>query len=450
MPRVFYVLILVIGLLIPSAFIFQAILARQRTFSPVLAGTTTLAPTEFAPTTQVVNPLTGHFKWQAMTSTTTNAGEPLQAQIEPALDAYDRWTWSELESTPGVYKTGASDPIMQAYNLAVSQGRRYAFRVRLMKSGSGSGTFMPSDLAVAPYGWRNPAGGWIPDWNNTTVLNRFEALMSHLATRFDGKLAYLDIGYYGSYGEWHTYGIDYSLPAARGFTPITQSSTYRIVDHHLATWPNTQLLSFVANEDAVKRALNATHTYPVGLRVDSLGSSTDWDNALHTRHTASVQALIAARWKTAPLVAEYWGDRGTNSPIFATAQQQIVADHVLAVSNGNFGTWSSFDAANRAKALENGRTAGYRFVLGAVDVPPLTAGATHTLMTRWHNRGVTPVYTKWDVMWQLHEPGSGALVWTSGPSGINLRSLLPTGTTPASFSVNLALPRTLAAQSYEL
>jgi hypothetical protein len=69
------------------------------------------------------------------------------------------------------------------------------------------GKSVPDYFATSANGWTCSALGntWIPNWNSAALLTRLTALVNALAASYanDVRLAYLDVGLYGNYGEWH-------------------------------------------------------------------------------------------------------------------------------------------------------------------------------------------------------------------------------------------------------
>ena len=59
--------------------------------------------------------------------------------------------------------------------------------------------------AVTPSFVPRQAGTDIPDWNSAGFLAQWRGLMAELGRRYgdDPRLGYVDVGGYGSYGEWH-------------------------------------------------------------------------------------------------------------------------------------------------------------------------------------------------------------------------------------------------------
>ena len=69
--------------------------------------------------------------------------------------------------------------------------------------------------AVTPPFVPRQAGTDIPDWNSAAFQAQWRELMAELGRRYgdDPRLGYVDVGGYGSYGEWHVDGRSAGLDA---------------------------------------------------------------------------------------------------------------------------------------------------------------------------------------------------------------------------------------------
>jgi len=185
-----------------------------------------------------------------------------------------------------------------------------------------------------------------------------------------------------------------------------------------------------------------------------LGAAGTEDYAIYDDGLAGAwRDYAAARWKTAPVVTEfYYTGRGPASANLDLALQQVRRYHVSLVGNGNYSavSWGDLDAADQARYLEIGAIAGYRLALVDVSLPlhPV-AGRRLAITSRWRNDGVAPVYEPWAVSWQLAARPGGPVAWR-GASSLDLRALLPTGLGPQSVRDGLTLPRSLKPGTYTL
>ncbi|MCE3260953.1 MAG: hypothetical protein K0R43_32 [Pseudoduganella sp.] len=402
-----------------------------------------------------INPLRGYYRWQ---------NQELVPQSAPAKDAYRRYYWKDLETAEGQYNFSA---VLSDLAAAKSQGRKFAFRLRMMAGYDDNQLYAPAYIVnhascTAGCGfWSDtdaavPGLTFIPDWNDPWLQQRSRALLSALASALGPEnpdIAWIDVGMYGQYGEWALRSSAYgNAPAA--ITPATNASKREFAKLHFDAFPNQQHVMFIpySNKDALTYGLleQTITSKPVGLRADCLsrhGYFDQWTNR------PAEWAAYANQWQKAPVVGEFCpfasGDP-LNNP--ATARQQAAAFHVSLIGNGNFQTslpdaqrWPSLTAAEQNDLLMLGRETGYRYAVSSSTVS-LTAAGQLTLTAMLRNDGNAPAYEAWKVNAELVN-GAGAVVW-SGPTSVNLKSL-PGGGTSAAWQNSWALPA-LPAGDYSL
>jgi hypothetical protein len=415
-------------------------------------------PTALGPTDpEVPNPLRGAYRW---------SGAETAAQLGPAHDEYRRYTWRELEAGEGDY-SGIDRRLEADILAAAAAGRKYAFRVRAMR-GLGTGLDVPDGLSA--HGWWLDDNTFVPDWNDPVFLDRFRALMAELGRRYDRdpRIAWIDIGGYGLFGEWHVSGVDYSRAPA-GIARATTASLIHIVDSHTIAFPDQRLVMMAGGADtaeAFEHAMLAPTLNPVGWRHDCLGLIRD-DRGVFVeqirRYADAAKFPVQhkyiydqQRWKIAPVVTEYCTPRpDQTSPAgltaFAAALGQVTDLHVSLVSNGNFAApWDAFPPEQQADATAVGKAAGYRLVLNRIQLPQtVTPGAPFTIESSWSNLGVAPVYEAWQVILQLR---AGTNVAWQGVSGLDLTQLQPAGSgNPPHVQTDVfSLPGLVPGGTYEL
>ena len=367
-----------------------------------------------------VNPMRGYHRWQ---------NQELVPQAAPALDAFRRYYWRDLESAEGQYNFQI---ILDDIRAARLSGRKFAFRLRMMagyddnqqygpaylvnnaRCASGCGFWGDADAA-------DPGLTWVPDWNDPYVIARSRALLAALANAIgptDG-LAWIDVGMYGQYGEWAMRSSVYaSAPAT--ITPVTLANKREYARMHFEAFPTQQFVMFVpySNKDALTYGLfeQTLTTKPVGLRVDCLGQY-GYFNQWSNRPTE--WATFANQWQKAPFVGEFCpfeSGEAQNGP--AVARQQAAAYHISSIGNANFALskpdaqrWSSFTPAEQSDLLMLGRESGYRYAIDKTSVTlngdgQLTVGATIV------NHGSVPSYEPWNVRVELVD-GAGTLRWSA-------------------------------------
>lgn len=347
-----------------------------------------------AASSEIISPLRGYYRWRDQ--------EKIDREVAPSKDAYQRYVWSDLETTEGNYtfwdsQTSQLNPNSQLNKdiaAAASRGQKFILAVRALIDTSGyvynCSTCVPAYLK--PYGWYSN-GVFIPDWNSNVFIRRAEALIAKLGEAYnnDPRISMIEMRMYGLYGEWHMYGVDYATAPVMGdkycadsicdasYKPIIPDGTTattlgattlrRFINAYINAFPNKPLIAMTGQEninDSVEYALSKR--LDIGLRNDGLGlwyvtgtvngvrrsgmaeyfrdmaKLPYWTKNTYTNNAS--ESLGMNRWKYAPMIVEYAqvtpGDKetylGTGQPVFQVAQQQVKDFHISLIGNGNMMT----------------------------------------------------------------------------------------------------------------
>jgi len=444
-------------------------------------------------------------------------------------NVYGRVSWHTLEPIEGHYDLSVIDHALEACpasrpNAAcLPPGATFGFRLmafnpqykldtNITKGDDGYPVYselppyMLKDSAGKIHGWLlpvdplDPTQGhyFIPDWNDKFFVDRMEALLKVLGSRYDDdpRIGNIDIGLYGSWGEWHTAGLPDSRDYKQGKIPYTVNDSYynlnqqayqanngvpgayqvgstaskqAIVWAHARAFANKQLLMLTDDADTLCAAMRIDiGNLPIGLRRDSLGSYQAWGWKFPPSpecKSADGQDLVAERWRHAPFIAEPFGNGSSAGfpcqtfEIDPTTNQLAILEevpqyHIAAIKNGAFctGTWSALMQAEQAAVWTGGLTAGYRYAPGKIIVQVHQADPMHKLLvvtSQWNNDGITPTYSAWRVEFALRDikaaPQQRA---TRFVSDIELRSILPGAA--YSYEDRFVMPTDLAPGEYEL
>lgn len=396
---------------------------------------------------EIVNPLRGLYRWRG--NETVPSPNPLS---RVSYDSYDRYEWNDLEKGEGVYDFSSLERTIAK---SASEGRKHSLRVRVLISNEGSGVpdYIMARLEKGWWADTNKDGKsdtYVPDWNDPDFMSGVERLLQALGKSYnnDPRVSFIDIGIFGSYGEWHTYGFSY--PQSNGAVSMSRPNRHKLIDYHLAAFPDKHLVMMTDDEESLVYALQQSPR--VGWRRDSLGvehfSSIVKDL---TKLGADKLQLFEERWKTAPVITEFMNKKYHKYPdTFYTAKEQVERYHISMVGNGNTNQWSSFDQKTQDAFVEVGKASGYRFALKqATVVATFSAAEQITVESLWVNEGVAPSYDKWDVYYQLRDRSTGQVVWEMR-SGLNLNTLLPTAQSgPITVRDTAQLPRVLNQGSYD-
>lgn len=388
---------------------------------------------------ELVNPGRGLFKW---------LGTEWLKQPEASKYVYNRYNWSDIEKSRGVYDWSTIDAELAA---AKARGGKFGFRIMSLHFG-GPGSAVPSYLQGEAGGfWASDNGRsfWVPDWNSPAYLSRVEAFMAAAGQRYanDPRLGLMDIGFYGNWGEWHTWPLSYPRGSLTTATPATQK---RLIDAQINAMPNKRWLMLHGNNDVqwgVEYAMGLRHgrdQLAVGWRNDSFGQH----NMDGMRDYDRAWAKMKEQWRVAPAVGEYAGIRPGDGKFVDAAVRQTREYHVAMQSNGNMPIGpENYSQAERDAMQLAAKLSGFRFQLEAVTAPTsITRGTTFSLAASWRNVGVTPAYEPWLVTYQLRNRSTGTVAWQSR-SGLDLQKFLPGSQVQTDA---LSVPASLATGEYDL
>ncbi len=365
------------------------------------AGTTfTVAPLGFG--ADVPNPLRGQYRWLG--------AEPTPAKVT-SNDVYyrDQVYWGRLEKSDNVWDFSAIDA-----GLADAGARGGKFGFRVMAYCPGCWMESRADFpAVTPSFVPRQEGGYIPDWNSAGFQSQWKELMDELGRRYanDPRLGYVDVGGYGSYGEWH---VDAG-------TQVSDTNGLAIVRAVTAAFPSKHvLINTMTTVPFTLKALAASSN--LGLRTDNLGCPDMYS-------TVPGDLRLQKVWKTRPFFSE-WCTGG--DPVLGAKQAQQF--HISTMSSGNM-PWSfeSLAATQRSQYAKALATAGYRIQLKTVTLPSsFGPGEKVAVSTVWKNLGTAPAYDVWQARLVFVNAATGASL--TKPLGSPLKGLIAKKTRSASIS----------------
>lgn len=313
------------------------------------------------------NPLRGQYRWLG--------AEPTPATVT-SNDVYyrDQVYWGRIEPADDAWDFSL---IEAGLAQAASRGGKFGFRVMAYCPGCWMESRTDLPPVTPPFVPRQP-DGHVPDWSSAAFIGQWQELMAELGRRYgdDPRLGYVDVGGYGSYGEWH---VDTGRPISdAGGLAIVKAVTTAFPAKHV-------LLNTMTPVPFTLKALRANRN--LGLRTDSLGCPDMYS-------TVPADARLQDVWRTRPFFSE-WCTRA--DPVLGAEQARRF--HVSTLSSGNM-PWQveSLTARQRAAYARALATAGYRIRLRSVTLPDaFAAGSRITVRTSWVNQGTAPTYDAWRV-----------------------------------------------------
>lgn len=301
----------------------------------------------------------------------------------PCAVVYIRFNWADAEPAEGQFNWKLIDDVIAAW-----KPRRAAVAMRVMTCNAHSRGYDTSPAWLFAAGCKSfdylvggddPTSGGQriprrePDYADPIYLAKHGAFLKALGDRYDGHpdVEFLDIGSYGTWGEWHTKH------------PAPVEIRRQIVDLYLQAFRQTPLV-FMSDDAEVLGYALARGT---GFRRDGVGSPWHEENWIGSRKYAGVTGM-AETWTKAPVVFEWFGDHAylqSRQWSFDAAVKFMLNHHVTLI-NDNLGR---FPPEAQPLVDQLTRRAGARFVVRQLTHPARIApGANGALRMTWANVGV--------------------------------------------------------------
>jgi hypothetical protein len=222
---------------------------------------------------------------------------------------YKTFEWRDIEPQKGIYNWVFFE---QGWGDIAASGKRVGFRISACTPGSGNLYDIPDwlvneGLALRGYSIDGQQG-LAPDWDDPKFLQAHSDLILALGARYenDPRVAWIDIGSYGFWGEWHVYLND-SLAA-------TEAAKQTILEHYFTAFPAK--LKVIAFDDNF--ATEYVTDNGGGIRNDCLG--TQASNNWYLESLNQVDPTLNDRvWKSALITGEFCG--GSAGAIAGTSER---------------------------------------------------------------------------------------------------------------------------------
>jgi len=281
-------------------------------------------------------------------------------------------------------------------NSAKARGNQGVFRIFSEYPGRANSIpqfLIDRGLTVTELAYGNQTA-WTPDYGNIDFINALKATVAALGAEYDGdeRIAYLELGLLGIWGEWHNFGQE-------GVEP-NSSVRGEILDAYGAAFSTTKLLArYPRGLDEGDRS-NINHA--VGYHDDSFAWNTlgtaSWKFMQLTR-----EANALTKWETEVIGGELFPD--LNKCVFeevceheGTAASDFIetvkVTHASYMRVGEvFKGGIAQDRITRAKAAV--KRMGYDLYFSEATISPAANGIT--ISAKLENRGVAPFYYNWPV-----------------------------------------------------
>jgi len=349
----------------------------------------------------IANPLKGWVVW----------GENTTTPPQPSTLFFTYRSWRILEPEEGQFDFDSWEK--EIWEHWTSQGMKAIIRVYLDYPGRPTGTpqwLIDSGVSMTRYD--EYGGGLSPNYRHPLFLEKVKRLIQKLGERYDNdpRVAFLDVGILGHWGEWHTY------PHEELFAP--ERVQREIVDSFSEAFKNKKMMLRYPNDWTAKE--------PFGYRddcfYDDTEGSEDW-YFLSRFKSAKAEAI----WETQPIGGEFCGGgQGAITKTLADPEKCI-----RLIKQGHFshlgpagGTMQARDDAHQKNIDAMHRSLGYRFVIRNARIPKNPViGSTNKLYLTIENIGSAPFYYRWpfQIKWLNSDNKSVAVQETD----IDIRQWLP-------------------------
>lgn len=342
-----------------------------------------------------------------------------KAPTQPCSMAFHETSWRSLEPQEGKYAFHKWET--EKWNAGFSKGKHVVIRVFLDYPHQEIGVpkwLIDKGVKMTPYtDW---GGGMSPDYSSPILLESLLRFIKAYGARYDRdpRVAFVELGMLGFWGEWHTYPRD-ELFASESVQRV-------VIDAMHAAFPHKPMMA----RDASRHAGELPW---MGYFDDMLPEDTDGDEFSFLARMRS--AKRTDNWKVAPTGGEMVPGAakkflGANFP---TLQKAVESAHFSWV-----GPYSPpMEQGGDSRFLENSqaivRRMGYDFRLTRISV----SRSGSSVGIEGVNQGVAPFYYPWAVRIGLLDRKNRVVSqWTSR---IDLRTWLP-GPFKALLKPNLYAP----------
>ena len=250
------------------------------------------------------------------------------------------------------------------------------------------------DAGVSLTVYTDHGGGESPDYDHPALVAAAQDLITALGSTYDGdpRIATIQVGLLGHWGEWHTWPRDDLFPSHK-----TQMA---VLQQFGSAFSQTPIL--VSQDSLAYEPTHSYGTYELGFHDDAFAEGTlgpdEW------MFVPRLQRLnLTQHWKTLPIGGEILPSLQSiiwDVPSGATQDygECVTATHASWLLNhGAFNNnWSS---AKRARAVEGSKQLGYDLFVENVNLTK--EGEELAISLTISNRGVAPFYRAWPLILDL-------------------------------------------------
>lgn len=323
----------------------------------------------------------------------TNAGKIHQ----PYSMVFQYVSWRELEPIENDYRFEEWE---NTWDCELGKDKHVIFRVFIDYPKKASG--LPDWLrkaGVKESAYKDYGGGKSPDYNDPRMLSAMERLIAALGKRYNQhpRVAFIQIGMLGFWGEWHTYPRD-DLYA----TPKTEQ---QILDAYRKAFPNKSLMVRYARDYAGRQDWIGFHD---DMFPEDTDNGLDWGFLAGLRREKQMD-----NWKVAVMGGEMVPGKAVQwlGKDFDTTWAMLSRAHFTWVGPYSPALTNSKDTIFRQRSEELVRKMGYEFQVTEVSHPSrVKVGKSARISLKGKNVGVAPFYYPWSVEWSLIDSAGKVVV----------------------------------------
>lgn len=354
----------------------------------------------------LANPLKGFVPWIG------SSNPVFETKLQVAT-----FPWNAIEVSKGIYNW---NNLEKNWGNIVATGIRVGFRISAAIPGNKDHIDIPQYLVDEGVQLRSylidNKEGLAPDWDDPKFLDAHQKFIKALGDRYDTdpRVAWIDIGSYGFWGEWHVWMND-NLEA-------TEQTKLTILEHYFDSFPTKPMVIAFDDDLATKTVTDRGH----GIRNDCLGTedSNNWYETSVDRIDPNLSNRI---WKTSIVTGEFCGSnygavQGTT--VRFDLNYNFIKKHHWSWIGSAGGAINPINDQHHADLIKLHKTLGYRYVLkDFIYENSIDAGSIFDFSIELDNKGVAPFYLKWPVAIYLIDPNSEYELFVE--QNIDIRSWLP-------------------------
>ncbi len=369
------------------------------------------------------NPIKGFVPYTDQANNTANLTDfPFSMEffympLKEVMQNINQYNWTKVED---------------ALNKIKDRNNHATFRFYLDYPGEEVGTpqfLIDAGVAMRNYNeFDNNGKSKAPDWNSPVLLNALDNFITAFAQKYDGdpRIAYLTLGLYGFWGEWHTWPY-IGAGAANPNWEMTEVNKTRLLNSFKNSFRKT-FLHLRTSTAVSDKAL----VQNFGFHDDSYCYQTLPNVDFH--FVAQLQRSgTTEQWKQKPMGGEMrpeiwatifnsWDNRENNA-------QSIVECNGFVHPTWMMYAWiysksNNPTALQKTNALKQQKQMGYQLYVSKIRMADTTNNSLSVSMTL-QNTGLAPLYYNWGAEWYAYDLNNKKIVKKLGDSNMNWPEILP-------------------------